>query len=246
MLLNPKSAGEATLLAPDSDGEAKAETRPEISNFDPKGHFDWLHHSSFIQNTDWWNIYEEAFPVKERDSKEQLLLALKQNIALIGSYKIQREMVAIAVIYRAQSPSFGFLHYFAVAPNWRNKKLGSYLFHLLVKEAEKFVIKNHTHSLGLIWEIEDPEHATDPKDQSLQHRRIHFYQKLGGKLFPGKFIQPGINGFEPVPMQLMHFSTYENLPEEKIARAIYLEKYGVVNAIAEDHLLALLARCHNK
>jgi GNAT superfamily N-acetyltransferase len=246
MLLDPKSRGEAVLSSNLPSDDHSTQTRPEPVVFDRRGHFNWLDQDSFVANKAWWGIYEEAFPVAERDSKEQLLIALSENIALIGSYKIQQEIVAIAVIYRTGSPSFGFLHYFAVAPSWRNKKLGSHLFPLLVREAENFVVKHHRHSLGLIWEIEDPEHATDSDEQSLQRRRIHFYEKLGGKLFPGKFIQPGINGFAPVPMQLMHFSSYENLPEEKIAKAIYLEKYGVINAIDQDHLLELLFLCHRK
>jgi GNAT superfamily N-acetyltransferase len=209
-----------------------------------KGEFYWLTRDDFIHDNKWWNIYEVSFPIAERDTKEQLLLALEKNIARIGGYRIGDDMVGIVVFYRMKMPAFAFLHFLAIAPSWRNKRIGSHLFQLVVHEAKEYVLQYSGETLGLIWEVEDPEAAVTPADQQLQTKRIQFYHRNGGKLFQSKFIQPAINNQQTVPMQLMHHSDKNNLSELDIAKAIYFEKYQIINGTESTKIMDLLHTCY--
>jgi GNAT superfamily N-acetyltransferase len=221
----------------------KLELPPAVPHlFD--GHFDWLNAENFLQAHDWWDIYTQSFPIAERDTKQQFLKAIHQNIALIGGYRIHNTMAAIIVLYRMQKPAFGFLHFFAVAKDWRNKSLGSKLFQMIVFESEKFVLKNNPHTLGLIWEVEDPEAADSDLDKHVQSKRINFYLRLGGKIFDSKFIQPAINNQRTVPMLLMCHTTQKILSEQAIAKAIYFQKYQIINNIKTPALNDLLNQCY--
>jgi GNAT superfamily N-acetyltransferase len=208
------------------------------------GRFEWLSPNTLAHAHDWWDIYTKSFPPEERDTREQLLLSLHKNIALIGCYRIQNSMAAIVVLYRMQNPAFSFLHYFAVTPAWRNKQLGSTLFPMIVTEAEKHVLQKNSESLGLIWEVEDPEKAITAFDRDIQTRRINFYHKLGGKLFKTRFIQPSINNHNAVPMRLMAYSNQGTLMEKQIAKAIYYQKYQIINGADDQQLTELLNQCH--
>ncbi|MES2219191.1 MAG: GNAT family N-acetyltransferase [Pseudomonadota bacterium] len=208
------------------------------------GHFEWLNADELAHAHDWWDIYTQSFPLAERDTKQQLILSLHKNIALIGCYRLQNSMAAIVVLYRMQAPAFAFLHYFAVAKAWRNKSLGSKLFPTILTEADKFVLENNQETLGLIWEVEDPTVAQTEQDRYIQIKRINFYERLGGKVFNSKFIQPAINNQNTVPMQLMYHSTKKKLSEQAIAAAIYFQKYQVINGTDTQQLNDLLNLCY--
>jgi GNAT superfamily N-acetyltransferase len=207
------------------------------------GRFEWLSAEEFSKAHDWWDIYTQSFPPAERDTKQQLLLSLHKNIAQIGCYRIKNGMAAIVVLYRMQTPAFAFLHYFAVAKAWRNQNLGTQLFQMIITEAEHYVLKNHPETLGLFWEVEDPSAAVSDLDKHIQSKRINFYQRLGGKLFESKFIQPAINNHNTVPMQLMYHSSQKKLSEQAIASAIYFQKYQVINGTKTQQLNDLLNLC---
>ena len=210
------------------------------------GEFYWLSPESFSLDLHWWKIYEESFPLAERDSKEQLKFAIKKNVACIGGYRIGEEIVAIVVLYRMQKPAFAFLHFFAVAAAWRGKQLGSQLFKLIVAEAKQYVLQQSDKTLGLVWEVEDPTAAQNPKDQLMQSKRIHFYERLGGELFQSKFIQPPLNNQQAVAMQLMHNFGRSEVAELDIATAIYYEKYQNINDIESQQIEEFLNRCYPK
>jgi GNAT superfamily N-acetyltransferase len=223
----------------------KKEEEP-TNHLKPDGHFEWLSAENFTNAHDWWDIYTQSFPPHERDTKQQLTLALHKHIAQIGCYRINHAMAAIVVLYKMHTPSFAFLHYFAVAKAWRNQNLGSKLFQQLLPEAEKFVLKTSKKSLGLIWEVEDPSEAENDLDKHIQTKRISFYHRQGGKLFNTKFIQPAIGNYPPVPLQLMSHSNNKKLAEKDIASAIYFQKYQVINGIDTKQLTDLLNTCHEK
>jgi GNAT superfamily N-acetyltransferase len=209
-----------------------------------KGQFDWLSPEELANAHDWWDIYIQSFPPHERDTKQQISLALQKNIAQVGCYRINHAIAAIVVLYRMHSPAFAFLHYFAVAKAWRNQSLGSKLFPLIMEEADKFVLKNNQQTLGLFWEVEDPEAAENDMDRHMQNKRISFYKKLGGKLFKTKFIQPPINNHDIVHLRLMSNTIEKSVVEKEIAKAIYFQKYQTINGAETKALTGLLNQCH--
>ena len=205
--------------------------------------FEWLTPAELQNNRSWWDIYHDSFPASEQDAEGELLSALESGVAQIGCYKIDGDIAAIAVTYPMKSPEFLFLHYFAVAKQFRNHGLGGRLFELLAEDAAK----NDKH-FGLIWEVEDPELAGTPEDKAMQTRRIGFYKRHGGHVLQNKFIQPPVDGKTFVPMRLMcHTLALQqdiNFHEKEIAQAIYFDKYQAVNKLETKLLLDLLNQCY--
>lgn len=197
----------------------------------------WLQPNEFLENSEWWHIYENAFPLNERDSQSQLLYALMSKIANIGTYYIDDRVAGIAVIYTMKKLPFMFLHYFAIAESFRNGGFGSQMFSQIMHEFE---------DKALIWEVEDIHAARNADEKKLRERRINFYLRHGATLLNNPFIQPPLHHGECIPMRLMQYSSQPQriLEDEKlIAEAIYFEKYQVVNRIDASVLFDLLDRC---
>lgn len=214
-----------------------------MSQFDLDNEFEWLTTSELQNNRGWWDIYHDSFPVSEQDCESELLNALDSGIAKIGCYKINGQIAAIAVTYPIKNPAFLFLHYFAVAKEFRNHGLGGRLFEVLAKNAAK-----NGHQFGLIWEVEDSDFAETDEEKQLQARRIGFYKRHGGHMLHNRFIQPPIDGKTYVPMRLMcHQSALKHhihQHEQSIAQAIYFEKYQAVNGLDTELLMDLLTQCY--
>lgn len=208
----------------------------------------WLRPEEFSKDNIWWEIYTDSFPIAEQDSREQILKALENNIAVAGSYQLQGATVAIAVYYPIQSPTheFIFLNYIAVRRSARNQGLGKQLLDSIIRHSEKIIFNNGRYPSALIWEVEDPADALEDKEKILRKRRLEFYKRAGARLFKHAYIQPPIDGIHEVPMRLMYYPPGQQVNatdyEFLITAAIYHQKYKVVNNISPEILQILLNR----
>ena len=202
----------------------------------------WLSPEELLMDTAWWEIYRDSFPIVEQDTREQLLRALRTNMARIGAYQPQDITQAISVFYPMSMPDFSFifLNYIAVSNQKRGQGLGSRLFNQLVSQLESIVV----------WEIEDPGAAADFTEQKLREQRLRFYLREGAQLLNCQFIQPPIDGLNYVPMRLMYRmkenSINIHLFEKKVVDAILFKKYKVINHIDSKILNRLSGQIFNK
>lgn len=205
----------------------------------------WLSLNEFKEDTEWWKIYHTSFPAKERDSKKQLLAGLEKNLIKIGRYQKENVTVAIAVLVPMHALPIVFLNYFAVAKIHRGRLLGTALLNSLFSSASHFVSEYSPHFLALVWEVENPKLTQSANKKARQERRIEFYKRIGGELFPHLFIQPAIDGKHTVAMRLMYMAATELNPhlENQIFKTIYFEKYHVINDIPKSILLDLFKQC---
>ncbi|OGT45736.1 MAG: hypothetical protein A3E83_04700 [Gammaproteobacteria bacterium RIFCSPHIGHO2_12_FULL_41_20] len=215
--------------------------------------FTWVSLHEWEKDSHWWSIYVKSFPERERDTKNQLTRALKNQWASVGRFRCAGQTIAIAVVYPLKTLPITFLHYFAVAPLLRGQNLGSTLLRSLIVDAHEFNYQHHRESMGLVFEVEDPHYATNEHDRTVRNQRIQFYEKNKAQLLKNTFIQPPINAREEkitekngsLHMRLMYASLQEEMllfkQEEALARAIYFEKYHVVNDIPAEMLTDFLS-----
>jgi GNAT superfamily N-acetyltransferase len=133
----------------------------------------------------------------------------------------------------------GFLVYLAVAPGLKGHGIGGELLEWLRAKAER----ERPDLLGLVWEVDRVEDAHDEDDRNQRARRIRFFERHGGRIAAEPYLQPAVDGQRIVPMHLVQLLFREPCPAGlagEAARAIYREKYGVLNGISELHLEDLL------
>lgn len=85
-------------------------------------------------------------------------------------------LLAYAFVSKDESKNHLLMDYFAVNKDYRGKGYGQYFlahFWELYPEAA-----------GVIFEVEDVAEAVDEQEKALRERRIHFYEKVGLKMYP--------------------------------------------------------------
>jgi hypothetical protein len=205
----------------------------------------FLNFQELSLDTAWWQIYEDSFPLSERDSKDNILKAVEKKLAIVGSYQLKNHTVAIVVFYCLQTSilSFVFLNYIAIGHSGRNRGLGGKLFSSLLLHIEKMnELGTHKYQ-AVVWEIEDPDMAVNNAEKQFRERRLNFYRRLGGKYFKHIFMQPPIDGSTILSMRLMYYSPDQiDIPdfESVMIEAIYFQKYHVVNGVDKKILNDLL------
>ena len=198
----------------------------------------WLSAEELRLDTAWWEIYKDSFPIAEQDTSEQLLHALRANIAKIGAYQYQGITQAIVVFYPIECVdfSFVFLNYIAVSSQKRGQGLGRQLLNQLVGQLGNIIV----------WEVEDPDASANFAERTLREQRLRFYLKEGSQLLNCKFIQPPIDGVHYVPMRLMchikETSTDIRLFERQIVEAIFFKKYKIINNVDVEILNRLITQ----
>jgi GNAT superfamily N-acetyltransferase len=175
-----------------------------------------------------WSIYRQSFPESEREPPAVILEAQRSGVGVITRAREDGRTVGLASAHRLRDPAALFLVYLAVADGRRGQRIGAALFEHIAGHA----------GLPLIWEV-DPPDSPDELEQRRRERRIAFFRRAGGELLPRPYQQPPLSpGAPPVPMRLMARPAPPDV--EALVRAIYFEKYGAQNGIAEATLRALL------
>jgi GNAT superfamily N-acetyltransferase len=140
-----------------------------------------------IQQVQW--IYEQSFPVEERDPFENMLQAIRRR-EQAGPQECENCHFQVAVEEgQATGMAFfnyypktrmGFIPYLAVHPSWRNGGLGTRLYHHLVE-------------------------CVAAEAQAMRRRRMGFYQRNGALVVPNlALIAPPLgNGLPEMPYEIM-------------------------------------------
>jgi GNAT superfamily N-acetyltransferase len=178
-----------------------------------------------------WALYDSAFPANEREPREVILNAARAGVGLIVRARRGDETVGLASGHQLKDPPALFLVYLAVDAELRGQGVG----HAIFEEVWR-------HAPGrMIWEVDPPQHASDPAERQRRLRRIAFFSAVGGHAIARPYAQPPLTeGAEPVPMLLMGRPEADHQLVEKLVHAIYFEKYGAQNRIPESVLRALL------
>lgn len=172
----------------------------------------------------WWDIYRESFPDYEREPADVILESLRRGAGLAFRSRRNTTTIGIATTHLLLNPAAVFLVYLAIASPHRGAGLGHELLEFAWSTSAAGLRERGREPLGMVWEVDPVE------------GRLAFFQRHGGVLLPRPYLQPPVNGVEPVPMQLMFRpSGNGKLPDapatEALVQAMYREKYEAVNGV---------------
>jgi hypothetical protein len=161
-------------------------------------------------------IYEDAFPAELRAPFDDLfvdrLLVLLDEAGPAG----------LALVRDLAETSWTFLRYYAVGR--RGRGTGSAMWRLLTA---RLAADGRTR---LIWDVEDPDDANlSPAAVDEHRRRIVFYERLGGRLWPVReYLPPHDDGHAP-RLLLMDTPLADEAdpPLRELVETVYLRRYGV-------------------
>lgn len=173
-------------------------------------------------DTDFWELYESAFPRAEREPPSVIIESVRGGAGLAIRARADGVTVGLATTHLLRDPAATFLVYLAISKQQRNQGLGPRLVAEAVRAAPP----------ALVWEVDPPGSARSPEARLLRERRIQFFQRLGGEILLPTYLQPPVNGGGPVPMILMGRNFASTPPTlEALVRAMYFQKYGSANGI---------------
>ncbi|WP_242927236.1 GNAT family N-acetyltransferase [Pontibacter vulgaris] len=154
-------------------------------------------------------LYENAFPVKERRNFDDLLTILHEPAMHLHVVMAEKNVIGLSIHWELEN--ILYLEHLAINPEYRCKGAGTKIMRWLLQQTQ--------HQIVL--EVERPEDETDQK-------RINFYEKLGFILHPEfDYQQPPYRpGEKHVPLYLMaqpHIPTQQAFL--KIAKLIRQQVY---------------------
>lgn len=190
----------------------------------------------------WWAIYRDSIPANERESPSVILEALRRRIGIAFRARHEDKTVGIATTHLLVNPPAVFLVYLAIHRMHRDAGVGGALFEHAWDISRNRALEYGPDPAGMIWEVDPPALAGDPAEAVVRARRISFFQRHGGRVLSGEYLQPAFDGGSPVPMQLMFRGVWPaQTAIDALRAAIYFEKYGAVNGIPRERLTTLLA-----
>jgi hypothetical protein len=180
-----------------------------------------------------WEIYDYSFPPEEREPREVIVRSLGVGGVAVRAVHDGRT-VGLATTQRLVGPDAVFLVYLGLDRAFRGSGLGATL-----AEAT-YVLSATPTSLGMVWEVDDPDMLVSPEELVVRQRRVRFFSRLGGRIMDTPYRQPPVDGVRSVQMRLM-WRGAGDLPAG-VVTAIYFQKYGAVNGIPAPILEELLTR----
>ncbi|RPI28232.1 MAG: N-acetyltransferase [Chloroflexota bacterium] len=191
-----------------------------------------------------FEIYEEAFPVEERDPTGKMVAWLRQLRLPAGlrsdrcvhfwAAVLQGSVAGMAIFSAHRDTRLGFIAYMAVAAEMRSQGLGSQILCEVVAQIKADLLQLcDAPGLGVCLEVECPGEAGDEAERRRRERRIMFYQRMGAQVVPGvDFVAPPLgDGLPAVPYDLMFIPTGEAALDPALTRLVVdtalLHGYGL-------------------
>ncbi|WP_170119205.1 GNAT family N-acetyltransferase [Tumebacillus permanentifrigoris] len=187
------------------------------------------------------HLYESTFEEIVREPLDVLLRGLQLGdtirpsaFHLLIAHDEHQRVVALTIANYLSRANRGFIVYLAVDPAARSQGLGAQLIQqlelLLQRDAQ---LAGHAQLDGLVLETED--------DSDFERRRRFFHQQGFAQVPNIRYHQPALNPTtEVIPLHLFVKGSPGDIPT--LIRAIYEEKYHLINSIPLDVLRALEAR----
>lgn len=110
-------------------------------------------------------VYKSSFPLNERVPFKNLFSGVFKDFALYGFYF---EDILVGFVHLFDSDEFVHINYLAVANEFRNKGIGSYIINWL---------KNKFNNKSLVADVENIDH--NAKNNEQRYRRLKFYYQNG-------------------------------------------------------------------
>lgn len=176
------------------------------------------------QDQAWWEIYGASFPSNEREPRDVILESLRRGVGLAFRARRDAATIGIATTHLLLNPAAVFLVYLAIASTHRGAGSGRELLEFAWSTSAARSREMNREPLGMVWEVDPIE------------GRLAFFRRHGGVVLPRPYLQPPVNGVEPVPMQLMFRPSQNGAPPDTavadaLVKAMYLEKYGALNGV---------------
>jgi GNAT superfamily N-acetyltransferase len=187
------------------------------------------------------SIFEEAFPVWEREPFDDLIGREAAGAVTPVVMVDDGQPAGLAVTSRLDVVQWSYLEYLAVAADRRGQGLGGLLWRAMIQD---LVARDQPGRVVL--EVEAPAGVAEASPAfRLRERRIRFYQRLGAGLLPVRdYVVPRLDGVAGShPMLLLWAAIAEGVappsPAELVSLlpAVYAAGYG----LRADHPLVLAA-----
>jgi len=201
-----------------------------------------LNANEIENDSNWWQLYFDSFPVEELEPKEMIINAIHNNEAFALAAKINKVTVGLALIYIATTPPNIFLDYLAVSNEYRNREIGTKLFFYSFEIGLNKLKEKKLTPIGMFWEIADPGSTKSPEQKKIREKRQEFFSKLGGKIVPINYLQPPVHpGSDVIKMLLMVFT---QIPDEKFSKeilvnliySIYFDGYEEIEGLPKEEI----------
>lgn len=189
-----------------------------------------------------WAVYDEAIPAEEREPREVIAKSIRMGVGLAAVLRDDGEAVAMATVHLLRDPASVFLVYLAVRDDRRGTGLGGRTLEAVLAAARARMRADGCEPLGGVWECDDPARAAGA-ERERRDRRIRFFGHHGARVIDAPYIQPPVDGVNPVPMVLLWLPWTHGAPDVgALVDAIYDEKYGPINGIPHAVLDGLRGR----
>lgn len=173
-------------------------------------------------------IYEEAFPVRQRESFEKLAAEHTGDSTDLAFVAVQGETpVGFSFLSRLASVSHLFLTYFAVDASCRDHGVGAALW-----AATREALRSQGETEPVVLEVEAPDaQGVDDPERRQRQRRVDFWHRVGAvTIVEDGYNAPFLDGTGAEPMHVMRFGDIPlERPDEvlNLVLALYLEGYGL-------------------
>ena len=120
-----------------------------------------------------YSYYLNIFPADERKTLESISLSYKKNYTKIIEILYKEEIIGFMILNKIKDNGYIILDYFAILPEYRNKKFGT--------KALKILLSKEKENKGIFIEIEKVGLGKNEEENLLRINRQEFYKKIGFK-----------------------------------------------------------------
>jgi len=171
-----------------------------------------------------YEIYSTSIAAREQKPEAWLCEMVRAPEYRVWVTKGAGRVQAFSILFLPPAERFALLEYMAVAPEQRNRGVGSELFKQTIERAA-----TGAPSLPILLEVDSDREASH--DRAMRTRRQQFYRRLGCVRISGLHYILPLPGEGPVPeMDLMLYSAdrLRQVPKHELKqwlRAIYRDVY---------------------
>jgi len=188
---------------------------------------------------EFYSIYEESLPLRERKSKTRISALLSRPDYKTLLLKKNGVVIGFSMLFIAPSELFCLLEYMAIHSAHRNLGLGRELF---LRTFQDLVSDGGT-LYGLL-EVDSDREQSD--DQELRRRRERFYRRLGCLRIDGlSYLLPLPGDGPPPEMNLMVYLPHSQpaIPSRQIEQWLKVLYHKVYECSPDDPRIGQMMQC---